>query len=158
MTPVLNKPGYEKKTEASVHFSVSEPASPLPGFNLLFSAAALITAPLVAVALIAGKPWTAGSLVAGMTISLIVCGLLHLFVTRIMPLLVVGLQGPGSVIARNGVVTQFVALVAVKFLVLGLIGYAIINFPEVYVPAVLVGFALAQAAIVVTVSRYLKSG
>ena len=114
-------------------------------------------APLVAVALLFGKPWTAVSLLAGMTISLTACGLLHLFVTRIMPFLVAGLHGQTDQSAASGAVAQFGALLAIKFLALGLIGYAILNFHEVYLPGVLVGFALAQAAIVVTVARHLNT-
>jgi hypothetical protein len=151
MTPVL-----ENKSEARLSSPVSEQASPLPQFKRLLSAASFVSAPLVAVALLFGKPWTAASLVAGAAISLAVCGLLHLFVTRIMPFLVAGLNGRIDRNAGNGAVMQFAALIVVKFLVLGLIGYAIINFHEVSLPAVLVGFVLAQAAIIVTVSRHLN--
>ena len=150
MTPVL-----EKQSKAPLKSIGTEAATPLPKFTRLFSAAALVIAPLAAVALLFGKPWTAASLVAGMAISLTVCGLLHLFVTRMMPFLTAGLQGQANPSAASAAVAQFFGLVAVKFLILGLIGYAIINFHEVFLPAVLVGFALAQAAIVVTVSRHL---
>ena len=151
MTPVL-----EKQSKSPLKSSETEAATPLPQFKRLFSAASFVSAPLVAVALLFGKPWTAASLVAGAAISLAVCGLLHLFVTRIMPFLVAGLSGRIDRSAGNGAVVQFAALIVVKFLVLGLVGYAIINFHEVFLPAVLVGFVLAQAAIIVTVSRHLN--
>ena len=152
MTPVL-----EKKPEAPLPFSVPDPAASLPRFSRLLSAAMLVSAPLAGLALLFGKPWTAASLAAGAVISLTACGLLHLFVTRIMPFLVAGLSGQADRSAGNGAVAQFGMLVLVKFLVLGLIGYAIINFHEVYLPGVLVGFALAQTAIVVTVARHLNT-
>ncbi len=150
MTPVLEK-------KPAVPLSAPEQAAPLPVFRRLLSAAMLVCAPLMAVALLFGKPWTAASLLAGMIISLTVCGLLHLFVTRIMPFLVAGLHGQAAQSASSGAVAQFGALLAIKFLVLGFIGYAILNFHEVYLPAVLAGFALAQAAIVVTVARHLNT-
>jgi hypothetical protein len=150
-------PVHEKISALSQSLPTSQPPAALPHFDRLLSAAALVSAPLVAVALIVGKPWTAGSLLAGMVISLTVCGLLHLFVLRIMPFLVAGLQGRMDESVKNGAVVQFVAMIAVKFLILGLIGYAIINFHQVFLPAVLVGFALAQTAIVFTVSRHLKT-
>lgn len=148
ITPVL-------ENKSKPRLSSPEQAASLPRFSRLFSAAVLVSAPLAAVALLAGKPWTATSLIAGMAISLTACGLLHLFVTRIMPFLVAGLQGQTDRSAGNGAVAQFGALVLVKFLALGLVGYAILNFHEVNLPAVLVGFALAQIAIVVTVARHL---
>lgn len=134
--------------------AVPERPSPLPVFQRLVIAAAFVNGPLIALALIFGRPWLAGSLTAGVAISLATCGLLHAFVVKIMPLFVAGLQGQSARGANPAAVMQFVALIIVKFLALGLAGYAILNYHQINLVGVALGFALAQTAIVVTVARH----
>lgn len=132
-----------------------EDRAPLPRFSRFLPAVALVNAPLFAVYLIAGMLWSAASVVAGAAISLAACGLLHLFVEKIMPFLTAGLIGKSRSLDQ-GAVAQFLGLVAAKFLVLGLVGYAILNFRAVNLPAVLIGFALTQTTIVIVVARHFK--
>lgn len=132
------------------------PSSPLPRFSRFIPVVAIVNAPLVAWFLLAGKLWSVGSVFAGVAISLAACGLLHLFVARIMPFLIAGLSGRGRNLDQ-GTLMQFIALVGVKFLAIGLLGYLILNFREVNLPAVLIGFAMTQTAIVAIVARHYRT-
>jgi len=135
---------------------LSEQKAPLPGFSRLVLAVAMVIAPAAAICLVAVKLWWAGSLVAGALMSVAACGLLHVFVQKIMPYFIAGLQGKART-ADPAAVVQFVGLLAVKFVILGLVGYAILNFHAINLPVVLIGFALAQTAIIFTVARHLNT-
>lgn len=103
-----------------------------------------------ALCLLAGRVWLAVSLAAGMALSLIVCGLLYVFVEFGMKLLTDGTRRPNLL--------PLLVLLPGKFLILGLAGWAIFSVRAISLPAVLVGFVLAQAAIVVTASRKPRTG
>ncbi len=130
--------------------------APLPDFRRLAAAAGWINAPLLAVFLLGGKPWLAGSVLVGLALSLSVCGFLYLFVAVGMNYITAGLGGRGSAAGKNGALGQFVLLLPVKFLILAGIGWALLTLHGIHYGAVLAGFALAQAAIVFTATRHFQ--
>lgn len=149
-------PTLEKKLQARSSPDSSEGLSALPRFSQFIPAVAIVNGPLTAWFLLAGKLWSVGSVAAGVTMSLAACGLLHVFVQRVMPFLIAGLSGQGSRGMDQGAIFQFVMLVGVKLLALGAVGFVILNFREVNLPAVLIGFTLTQTTIVVVVTRHLN--
>lgn len=130
----------------------NEKKASLPGPPRFLSAATWAIALPVAVCLLGGRVWLAVSLGAGMTLSLVVCGLLYVFVEFGMKLLTITdrTQKPNLL--------PLLVLLPGKFLILGLAGWAIFSVRAISLPAVLVGFVLAQAAIVVTASRKPRTG
>ncbi len=152
ITPTLEKKAAIHPISAPL---ASDERAPLPRFSRFLPSVAVVNAPLIAVFLITGKLWSVGSALAGVAISLAACGLLHLFVEKVMPFLTAGVIGQHRSL-EQGAITQFLGMVAAKFLLLGVVGYVLLNFREVNLPMVLIGFALTQTTIVVAAARYFK--
>ena len=128
--------------------------SSLPGYRQLLTAACWVCAPLIAFFLLRVKLWLALSVGIGLVLSVTVCAMLYLFVVRGMDYFVAGARGTGGAQAKNGSVGQFVILLPAKFLVVGLLGWALLTIHQINDIAVLVGFGLAQTAITVTAARH----
>ena len=116
-------------------------------------ASAIAASPFVALCLVGTKLWAAISLTAGVGLSLAVCGLLYLFVDCGMTHLVSGLRGRGKTDVGSQTL-QFMLVLFTKFLVLGGVGYAVLTFHAINLLAVLLGFIVAQAAIILTAIRH----
>ena len=154
--PEVITPTLREKTQERATPIASQASSALPEFSRFIPAVGVINAPLLAWFLLAGKLWSVSSVLAGAAMSLAACGLLHVFVQRVLPLIVAGMSGQHSRSLDRGAVFQFVALVGVKLLALGAVGYALMNFREVNLPAVLIGFTVTQTTIVVVIARHLN--
>lgn len=128
----------------------------LPPYRRLLLAACCATAPLVAVALLLGRPWWAASVIGGLAMSLAVGGLLHVLIGRAMGYFVAGLRGPASDTAHAGSLVQFAALVLLKFVLLAGVAWAIVSIHPLSLLVVLVGFLVGHAALIVTASRHLN--
>lgn len=139
--------GSEANTDAK------RPTS-LPGFRRLLAAACWTCAPVLAYFLIEGKLWPALSIGIGLVLSVTVCAMLYLFVARGMDYFVASVRGTSGAQQKNGSVGQFVILLPAKFLVIGLLGWALLTLHQINYIAVLVGFGLAQIAITVTAARH----
>lgn len=146
-TETIPAPGPETNTD------VKCPAS-LPDFRRLLAAACWACAPVLAFFLIGGKLWPALSVGIGLVLSVTVCAMLYLFVARGMDYFVASVRGTGGAQQKNGSVGQFVILLPAKFLVIGLLGWALLTLHQINYIAVLVGFGLAQIAITVTAARH----
>lgn len=127
--------------------------SSLPGYRQLLTAACWVCSPFAAFFLLQGKLWLALSVGIGLALSVTVCAMLYVFVARGMDYFVAGVRGSGAQ-NKNGSVGQFVILLPAKFLVVGLLGWALLTIHQINDIAVLVGFGLAQTAITVTAARH----
>jgi hypothetical protein len=124
----------------------------LPTYGRLVSASCWVCAPIIAFLLLGGRMWLALSVIIGLVLSVTVCGLLYLFVARGMDYFVAGVRGGPQ--EKNGSVGQFMLLLPAKFLIVGLLGWALLTLHSINYIAVLVGFGLAQTAIAVTAARH----
>lgn len=129
----------------------------LPEYGRLLKAAFFAVAPLVALSLLAGKPWWAVSLLAGCAISAAVGGALHLLIGRAMGYFVAAQRGGANAQQANpGSVLQFAALLLGKFVVIAGIAWAIASVHALNLLVVLAGFLVAHVALIVTATRFLK--
>lgn len=128
----------------------------LPSFARMARIAGIAISPFVALCLIGGKVWLALSLMAGVVLSLAVCGMLYLFVNLGMASMVAGLQ-ERSAADRSAQTMQFILALFAKFLVLAGVGYAVMTLHSISLPAILTGFIVAQTAIVLTATRHWNS-
>lgn len=128
----------------------------LPSFRRLLSVAGMVNLPVLAVLLLMGHLKLAYSEAAGFVVSVLVCGLLYLLVGRGMAYYVGSLGGRGSAAPTAAATAQMAGLLLAKFLVLGLAAYAVISLHGISLPAVLGGFLITHAAIVITATRHLK--
>lgn len=140
-TPAVDTPHAERRNS-------------LPTYRQLVTSACWVCAPALAFFLLQGKLWPAVSVGIGLALSVTVCGLLYLFVARGMDYFVAGARGGGGAQEKNGSVLQFALLLPAKFLLVGLLGWALLSLHSINYLAVLVGFGLAQAAITVTAARH----
>jgi len=130
----------------------------LPGFDRLAGAACTLGALPVALLLLTGRLWPAVSVALGVGISLGVCGLLFLFVERAMPVFFGAARGHAGTLATQGSQLQFFFLLGAKLAFIALVGAAFLTLRHVNLSAVIVGFVLGQAAIVVSAIRFQKPG
>lgn len=96
------------------------------------------------------------SCAGGAALSLLVCALLYGFVAHGMANLGQSLREPGGAAARGGSMAAFGALLVSKCVLVGLAGYALMSVRQINLLCVLIGFLLAQTAIVVTATRHFK--
>ena len=141
-----------QQTNTPVNDEVKPPAA-LPDFPRLARAAIQVNAPIVAVLLLLGKLWLSLSVVIGVALSLATCGFIYLFVSRGMDLYSATASSEHRT-NKNGSLPQFLLLLPAKFLVLALIGWALLSSHSVNYFAVLAGFALAQATVVMTAGKH----
>ncbi len=131
--------------------SSKQPSAALPSFRALAGSACTAGALPAAVLLLLGQVWLAVSVALGVGMSLGVCGLLFLFVERIMPTVFGAARGSAA-----GAQPQFLLLLGVKLALIALVGAAFLTLRSVNPVAVLVGFVLGQGAIVVSAIRFRK--
>jgi len=148
MTPLTKTVLTENAPEKS--------STALPGFDRLAGAACTLGALPVALLLLTGRLWPAVSVVLGVGISLGVCGLLFLFVERVMPVFFGSVRGQAGTLATQGTQLQFFFLLGAKLLFIALVGAAFLTLHHVNPVAVLVGFVLGQSAIVLSAIRFRK--
>jgi len=126
----------------------------LPGFNRLASSACWAGLLPIALLLLGRQIALAGSVALGVAVSLGVCGLLFLFVERVMPVLV------GSARSNMGMVhgsqVQFLLLLGAKLVFISLVGAAFLTLHPISPVAVLVGFLVGQSTMVLQAVRFRK--
>lgn len=135
--------------QAETKPSGKQPSAALPSFRTLMGAACAAGALPVAVLLLAGRAWPAFSVALGVGMSLGVCGLLFLFVERVMPVVFGAARGGAA-----GSQPQFLLLLGAKLVFIALVGAAFLTLHSVNPIAVIVGFVLGQGAIVVSAIRF----
>ena len=128
-----------------------KPSAALPSFRALAGSACAAGTLPVAALLLLGRAWPAVSVALGVGISLGVCGLLFLFVERVMPTVFGAARGNAAAAQP-----QFLLLLGAKLLFIALVGTAFLTLHSVNPIAVVAGFVLGQGAIVVSAIRFRK--
>lgn len=128
-----------------------QPSTALPSFRVLAGSACTVGALPVAVLLLLGRAWPAVNVAVGVGMSLGVCGLLFLFVERIMPTVFGAARGNPAAAQP-----QFLILLGAKLAFIALIGAAFLTLHSVNPLGVIAGFVLGQGAIVVSAIRFRK--
>ena len=146
------------KTTSSVTVESTPAASSaaLPGFARLAQAACLAGAFPIALSLLTGRLWLGVSVALGVGISLGVCGLLFLFVERAMPMIFGSARGHAGTLATQGTQIQFFLLLGAKLVFIALVSAIFLTLRHINPVAVIVGFVLGQAAIVISAIRFRK--
>ena len=144
-------PSQSVSEQADVPQTPSRPPAALPSFRALAGAACTAGALPVALLLLAGRAWLAVSVALGAGMSLGVCGLLFLFVERIMPTVFSAARGSAAAAQP-----QFLLLLGAKLALIALVGAAFLTLHSVNPIAVIIGFALGQGAIVLSATRFRK--
>ena len=129
------------------------PAAALPNFRILTASACTVGAVPIAVLLLLGRAWPAFSVALGVGMSLGVCGLLFLFVERIMPAVFGSARGG---VGAAGSQLQFLLLLGAKLVFIALVGAAFLTLHSINPIGVIAGFVLGQGAIVVSAIRFRK--
>ena len=135
----------------------ASPNAALPGFARLAGTACMAGALPIALSLLTGRLWLGISVALGVGISLGVCGLLFLFVERAMPMIFGAARGHTGTLATTGTQIQFFLLLGAKLLFIALVSAVFLTLRHINPVAVIVGFVLGQAAIVVSAIRFRKS-
>jgi hypothetical protein len=133
------------------------PSPALPRFTRLAGAGCLGGALPIALLLLTGRTWLAVSVALGVGISLGVCGLLFLFVERVMPVIFGAARSHGGPLSTQGTQLQFFFLLGAKLAFIVLVGAAFLTLRQVNPIGVIIGFALGQGAIVVSAIRFRKA-
>jgi len=130
------------------------PSTALPGFNRLASGACWAGLLPISLLLLGRQIALAGSVALGVAVSLGVCGLLFLFVERIMPVLIGSARSnPGL---AQGSQVQFLLLLGAKLTFITLIGAAFLTLHPISPVAVLAGFLVGQSTMVLQAVRFRK--
>lgn len=133
---------------------VSPVPSGLPPFRPLAAAAFAANVPLLSWLLLTGRVTTAFSLLGGFLIGIALYGSLHLFVGRALEPLFAGIRGQAKPNV-GGAKTLFVALLPLKYLVLGGLMFLLIRGGHLSILWFSVGFIVTQVAITVDTMLYL---
>lgn len=124
----------------------------LPGFNRLAGLACAVGLLPVVLLLLSGRTRLAESAALGVAISLGICGLLFLFVERVMPVLTgTSRKNIGSAQSSK---FQFLLLLGVKLLFIALVGAAVLTLRHISSIAVLAGFLVGQTTMIVSAFRF----
>jgi hypothetical protein len=134
----------------------AKPSAALPGFRALAGSACTAGALPVALLMLLGRAWPAFSVALGVGMSLGVCGLLFLFVERIMPTIFGAMRGSAGGACVPGSQPQFLLLLGAKLAFIALVGAAFLTLHSVNPLGVIAGFVLGQGAIVVSAIRFRK--
>ncbi len=132
------------------------PSAALPKFPQMAGVCSIASALPVGLLLILGKIWLAVSVALGAGISLGICGLLFLFIERVMPQFFQTTRSRGGAASAQGAQLQFLLLLSAKLAFIALVGAAFLTLHQIQPVAVLVGFVLGQSAIVLSVIRFRK--
>lgn len=138
----------------SAEEALPKASTALPGFRRLAGAACTVGALPIALLLLTSRLWLAISVLLGVGISLGVCGLLFLFVERVMPVFFGAARGGSGAAAAQGSQFQFLLLLGAKLAFIALVGAAFLALHRVSPIAVLIGFVLGQSAIVLSAIRF----
>ena len=139
---------------AKAETAPAEASTALPGFNRLAGAASAAGLLPISLLMLGGRAGLAASVALGVAISLGVCGLLFLFVERVMPVFVgTARSGAGS----HGSQFQFLLLLGAKLAFIALVGAAFLTLRHVSPVAVLVGFLVGQSTMVLSAVRFRRS-
>jgi Flp pilus assembly protein TadB len=135
------------------HETSLPPASPIPSLRAIgFAACSGVAFPL-ALSLLFGKLWIALSLLAGGVLSFAVCGMLFVFVEKIMPVAMRGLLGGAAGAGAKVSLVPFYGVALLKFVVIALLAWAIFACPRIGPLGVVAGFVVAQVSIVILVVK-----
>ena len=126
------------------------PARPagLPAFRLLGSVAFAANAPLLAWVMMAGRLWTAASVLAGLGVGLAVYGSLHLFVGRGLDPFMAGIRGQAKP-PTGGATAIFAVLLPLKYLVIGGLMFLLIRGGHLSLFWFVIGFLVTQVSVTV---------
>jgi hypothetical protein len=130
--------------------------SGLPTMSKLVIAALWANAPFLALYLILKHVPMALSLIGGAVISLTVCSILHVMAGQFVKGLAADVKGPSDTVGRNTAMAKFAGLVIAKFIAVILVTYLVMAVPGVRPVGVGIGFAITQAAVVITVAKMNK--
>jgi len=125
----------------------------LPMFRPLAVTAFAANAPLLAWLLLAGRLGTALSVLAGLGIGLAVYGSLHLFIGRGLEPFFAGIRGQAK--PADGAKALFVALLPVKYLVLGGLMFLLVRGGHLSIAWFTVGFLITQVSVTVATVLHL---
>ena len=129
-----------------------KPLAALPGFNRLAGLACAAGLLPVVLLLLSGRTGLAESAALGVAISLGICGLLFLFIERVMPVFTgASRKNMGSAQSSQ---FQFLLLLGVKLLFIALVGATFLTLRHIHPFAVLAGFLVGQTAMVVSALRF----
>ncbi len=131
---------------ASAESASQSASSALPGFGRLAGGACGAGAVPVALLMLGKQIGIAGGVALGVAISLGVCGLLFLFVERVMPFFVGTVRSDRG--AAHGSQLQFLLLLAAKLVFIALVGGAFLTWHSINPVAVLCGFVTGQTTMV----------
>lgn len=125
----------------------------LPAFRPLAVIAFAANVPLLAWLLLAGRLGTALSVLAGLAIGLAVYGSLHLFIGRGLEPFFAGIRGQAK--PADGAKALFVALLPVKYLVLGGLMFLLVRGGHLSIVWFTVGFLITQVSVTATTVLHL---
>ena len=128
--------------------------SGLPPFRPLAAAAFAANVPLLSWLLLTGRAVSGLSLLAGLSVGLVLYGSLHLFVGRALEPLFAGLRGQAKP-NLGGAKTFFVALLPLKYLLLGGLMFLLIRGGHLSIGWFAAGFVTTQVSVTAaTVVRF----
>ncbi len=128
--------------------------SGLPAFRPLAATAFACNAPLLAWLLIAGRLWTAVSVLAGLVVGLAVYGSLHLFVGWGLEPFVAGVRGQAKP-HTGGATVIFAFLLPLKYLLIGGLMFLLIHAGHLSLFWFVVGFLITQVSVTVATVLHL---
>lgn len=133
----------------------TSPSRPgLPAMSRLAWAAVGVSAPAAAVLLLMGRLRPALGILAGLVIGLVVYGLLHVLVGRVLGPFLSSVRGQAKPAAGGGTFT-FVALLPLKFLLLGGLMFLLLRVGHVSLLWFAVGFLLTQVSVTIAAVGHL---
>ena len=137
--------------------SQSEPVPPsrdgLPAFRPLAGVAFAANVPALAWLLMVGRLGNGLSVLAGLTIGLALYGSLHLFIGRGLEPFFAGIRGQAK--PADGAKGLFIALLSLKYLVLGGLMFLLVRGGHLSIAWFTVGFLITQVSITVATVSHL---
>ena len=153
-SPLLEKPLTEAPAAAKAAAEASARPSGLPPFRPLVVTAFAANAPVLSWLLLTGRLANALSLLAGFGIGIALYGSLHLFIGRALTPLFAGIRGQAKPNV-GGTKVLFVALLPLKYLVIGGLMFALVRGGHLSLLWFVVGFLTTQVFITAATVRHL---
>ena len=141
---MLTKPRIDTKPQME---QAKPTASGLPPFRPLAVIAFAANVPLLSWLLMTGRLGNGLSLLAGLSVGLALYGSLHLFIGRGLEPFFAGVRGRANPAAFGGAKSLFVALLPLKYLVIGALMFVLIRGGHLSLVWFIVGFLTTQIAI-----------